>query len=488
MNRPLIPIRLLPLVVLALFGPVAPAATETPPPNILLMVADDLGWCDLSCYGNDRVSTPNVDRIAAEGIKLTQFYAAAPVCSPTRASVLTGKYPLRFNIQNAFDDLGSTLPVCVTLPQLLKSAGYVTAHAGKWHLGGVRLKDTAMRDRIPGPLQHGFDNALTQIEEQPLRQRMINQRILYNQGGTCLLRNDARVPADDPYFKMYYEDALAEEAMRRMREAHRTGKPFFINLWWMTPHKPYEPAPAPQWDRTAADGISDDQHRFRSMVARMDFQVGRILALLDELGIADNTLVIFTSDNGGAFEANLGPLKGGKGDLHEGGIRVPFVARWPQHIPANRVNETAIGATTDLLPTLVRAAHARLPADERFDGVDLLPLLSGQAARLDRGPLFWRTERPLPLQRHTPKPQPVADEAVRRGPWKLLALDGKPVELFDLSHDVSESINLADRHPDIVESLQGELRAWLAEPRRQVDNVAPDAPTPASPKVAAHQP
>src|SRR4051794_13669683 len=443
-------------------GP-APSASR---PNVLLMMADDLGWRDLSCYGNDRVLTPNVDRLAAEGIKLSRFYAASPVCTPTRASVLTGRYPLRFDIRAVFHDTGQYLPACATLPKLLKGAGYRTAHVGKWHLGGLRLKDCDLRDRSPGPREHGFDHYLTQVEQQPLRGDMIRQRTLYNKGGTCLLRDDRPVGADDPYYKMHFTDILGDEPIRLIRDSHAEGRPFFVNLWWMDPHPPYEPAPEPHWSQTDAPGISDDQHRFRSMVARMDYQVGRVLQAIDDLGLAGDTLVLFTSDNGGAWEANVGDLKGGKTDLHEGGLRVPLLARWPGQIRAGAESD-AIGHAADLLPTCCDAARVAVPPDVPVDGRDLLPLLPGRADRPDRGPLFWQLDLMRAMQRHEPKPRPFATEAVRLGRWKLLALDGKPVELFDLESDPRERTNRLAEQPEVAESLRKRLADWLAEPRQQ---------------------
>jgi N-acetylgalactosamine-6-sulfatase len=378
---------------------------------------------------------------------------------------MTGKYPLRFNVKEHFKDKGSFLPKCTTLPKLLKTAGYSTAHVGKWHLGGLRLKDIQQRDQVPGPHEHGFDRYLCQIEEQPLRGLMGNNRILYREGGTCLLKNEKKIETDHPYYHMYLTDILGSECIQSIEDFHQNGQPFFINLWWLTPHTPYEPAPEPQWSDTHADSISDDQHRFRSMVSRMDYQVGQILRKLDELGIADNTLIVFTSDNGGAYEANIGQLKGGKTDLHEGGIRVPFLARWPKEIPTGaETNE--LGHTTDLLPTFCRAANVDLPDHDRFDGKNILPLLTGKTDQIDRGAVFWQMNLYKHLQRHYPKPEPYATEIVRKGPWKMLALKGEPVELYNIKNDMYEKNNLLDLRLDIVDRLHQELLEWLEAPRQ----------------------
>ena len=449
---------------LGISASLAAVAAPAGKPNIILMLCDDLGYRDVACFGDTRYQTPNVDRLAKEGFKLTQFYSASAVCTPTRASVITGKYPLRFDIRAVFQDTGQTLPPCPTLPKTLQAAGYRTAHVGKWHLGGVRLKDCAMRDKSPGPREHGFDHYLTQIEEQPKRGEMIKARTLYRQGGTCLLRDDKQVDKTDPYFPMHFTDLMAEESMRLIRQFQAEGKPFFLNLWWMVPHTPLEPSQEPFWSQTAAPGISDAQHCFRSMVVHMDFQIGRILKLLDDLKITDNTLVVFTSDNGGAAEANIGELKGGTTDLHEGGIRVPFIARWPGRINQGKEHTTP-GISVDLFPTFCAAAGVPMPAGEKFDGINLLPLLAGQTAMLERSTLFWQLNLMKNIQRHYPKPMPYATEVARKGRWKLLAFEGKPVELFDIESDVREEKNLVAEKPELVESLRQELAVWLAEPR-----------------------
>lgn len=434
-------------------------------PNIILMLCDDLGWRDPSCFGNDRLATPNIDRLARGGIRLTRFYSASAVCTPTRASILTGRYPLRFDIRQHFVDSGEFLPACTTLPKLLKQAGYGTVHIGKWHLGGLRGVDLARRDRVPGPHEHGFDHYLCQQEDRGLRTQLAGQKLLYRKGGTCLLRDDRKVGADDPYFNMYLTDVYGEEAVRQVRKLHGEGQPFFVNLWWFAPHQPYEPAPEPEWTRTAAEGISEDQHRYRSMVARVDYQVGRILDTLDELGIADDTLVVFLSDNGGAYEANIGQLKGGKTDLHEGGIRVPFLARWPGRIKANS-ECSQLGHTNDLLPTICSAAGVSLADGLALDGMDISPLLTGRPQARRRGTVFWQVDPYRTLQRHYPRPQPYAKEAARNGRWKMLAADGTPLELFDVESDVGEEHNLLAEQPEQAAALATALKAWLAEPRQ----------------------
>lgn len=463
------------IAVVAVLALVLPPVVETarcsePPddarPNFVLLLADDMGYADPSCFGGKAVSTPNLDRLADGGMKLTQFYAGSAVCTPTRASVLTGRYPLRFDVRQHFPDDESHLPAtAVTLPGLLQAAGYATAHVGKWHLGGLHQKH--IRDRahsIPGPHQHGFDHYLCQNEEQPHRGKMGRERTLYREGGTCLIRDEENVPPSDPYYHRHFTDINGDETVRLIEQFAAEDKPFFVNVWWLVPHMPYEPAPEPFWGQTAAEGISNDQHRFRSMVAHMDHKIGQIVAKLKELGIRDNTFILFTSDNGGAYEADVGPFKGGKTDLHEGGIRVPMIASWPGRIPTGTTSNV-LGHTNDILPTFCAAAGVEVPTKTQVDGLNLLPVLTGERTTLSRGPIFWQLDLYRHLQRHYPKPKPFATEVARRGRWKLLALDGKPVELFDVESDPAETTNLLKKEAEIAAELESELRQFLAAPR-----------------------
>lgn len=437
-------------------------------PNIILLLADDLGYGDLSCFGSPAVKTPHLDRLAKEGTRFTRFYAGSAVCSPTRASVLTGRYPLRFGITRHFNDRTQYLPeTATTVAELLQGGGYATAHVGKWHLGGLHVdKKGNRRDDQPGPRQHGFEFYQTQIEQQPLRGAMGRNRTLFRQGGTVLIRNDKAVGKDDPYYSKHFTDANGDFAVDQIETFAAADKPFFLNIWWLVPHKPYEPAPEPHWSNTNVDDISEDQHRFRSMVQHMDAKVGQILKKLDELKIADNTLVLFTSDNGAAYEGFIGDLKGGKTDLHDGGLRVPMIVRWPAAISAGQTSG-AFGHTNDLLPTFCEAAGVKLTTDLSIDGLSLLPHMKGERPSRDktRGAVFWQLDLYKNIQRHYPKPKPYATEVAMRGEWKLLALHGKPVELFDIEADPNEQRNVIEDYPEQAASLTAQLKEWLKSPR-----------------------
>jgi N-acetylgalactosamine-6-sulfatase len=442
----------------------APAQSRTSRPNVVLLLADDMGWRDPSCQGGV-TPTPNIDRIAREGVRFLNFYAGSATCSPSRAAILTGRYPLRFDIRRAFTDDEAHLPVVPTIPRVLKDAGYATGHVGKWHLGGLHLKH--IRDRahsIPGPHEHGFDHYQCQNEEQPMRRQMGNDRVLFRKGGTCLIRDEQQVPESDPYFTKHFTEINGDESVRLIGQFHRSGKPFFLNVWFLDPHMPYEPAPEPFWSKADAPGISDDQRRFRSMVAFMDHQIGRILGKLDELKIRENTLVVFASDNGGAYEADIGPYQGGKTDLHEGGIRVPGIISWPAAIPKGVVSKQ-VAHHCDLLPTIAEAAGAKIPSGHKPDGMSLLPLLRKGAQTNVERTLFWQHELTPRIQRHYEKPKPFATEAVLMGKWKMLLADGKPLALYDLSADPLEQNDLLEAQPEAAAKLAAHGRSELTASR-----------------------
>jgi arylsulfatase A-like enzyme len=302
-----------------------------------------------------------------------------------------------------------------------------------------------------------------------LRTKLGAERRLYTDGGTCLLRNDLRVPESDPYFKMHLTDIIGTESVRLVEQFHAEKKPFFLNVWHLVPHLPYEPGSEPHWSNTNTPGISDDQHRFRSMMAHMDATIGDLLRKLDQLGIRENTLVLFTSDNGGVYEGDIGLLRGGKTDLHEGGIRVPFIASWPGRIPAGRTSVEAAG-TIDLLSTLCAAAGVK--NDVAVDGTNLLQHWLQQKPITRSGPLLWQLDLYPKLQRHYAKPEPYATEVVMEGRWKLLTRDGKPLELFDLDTDLSETINVLDQYPNRVNEMVAQLRTFLDAPRDRSRNAS----------------
>lgn len=438
--------------------------TAAQKPNVIILLADDLGYGDLSAYGSQSIETPHLDALAAEGIRLTQFYAGSAVCTPSRSCLLTGKFPLRYNIRSHFTDNQEHLPEsAVTLAEVLQEAGYRTAHIGKWHLGGLRPTDyetrSAGRPANPGPLQHGFEHSLTSIEGSPIRPELIRERRLYREGGRYMVRNDQRAEPTD----RHWTEIKIDEAIHLVDRYTEQNAPFFLNLWFDVPHTPYEPAPEPHLSKYRSLGATGDQLYFRSMVSHLDAQIGRLVAHLKTKGIFDQTIILFTSDNGPAFQGSPGPFKGGKTDLHEGGIRVPMFAVWKGSIPGGSHSFSPMHMA-DVLPTLAAALNITLDVADELDGRNRLAALT-HPDFLQREALFWQMDLYKGYQNQGPKPTPYATSVVIDRHWKLLADADGPTELFDLAADHRELYNLLPEKPDVVQRLYGQLEHFLTAPR-----------------------
>jgi arylsulfatase A-like enzyme len=432
------------------------------PPNVIILLADDLGYGDLSCYGSPSIETPNIDALSKKGMRFTRFYSGSAVCTPSRACLLTGKFPLRFDIRQHFTDNEEHLPEGTpTIPRLLKQSGYASAHIGKWHLGGLRPQDYEARERNepanPGPLQHGFDHFLSSIEGAPIRPELIRKRMLYREGGKYMVRNDKRAAEVDKH----WTEIKVDEAIGLIDNYNSEKQPFFLNLWFDVPHTPYEPAPEPHLSKYEKLGATGDQLYFRSMVSHLDFNIGRLVKKLKELDIFENTIIIFTSDNGPAFQGSPGPFKGGKTDLHEGGIRVPMFAVWPGKIPENSHSfQTAHMA--DILPTICEVTGITPPKD--IDGVSLLSHLEN-GEMIERGVLMWQMDLYTYFQNQGPKPIPHATSVALRGNWKLLTDSLQPTELFDLEADQRELYNLLGEEPELTKELLESIKEFHSAPR-----------------------
>ena len=440
-----------------------PVPSESTPPNIIVLLADDLGYGDLSCFGSASIETPHLDSLARQGMRFSRFYTGSAVCTPSRACLLTGRYPLRYDIRQHFPDEQQHLPTtAVTLPELLQQAGYRTAHIGKWHLGGLRPRDFQARQAgeaaNPGPLQHGFEHSLTSIEGAPIRPELITNRRLYREGGKYMVRNDERAPES----RKHWTEIKVDEAMAVIETFTAEDNPFFINLWFDVPHTPYEPAPEPHLSKYQQLGATGDQLYFRSMVSHLDATIGRLIRYLKAQGIFENTIILFTSDNGPAFQGSPGPFRGGKTDLHEGGIRVPMFAVWPGHIPANTHSFSTVHMA-DILPTLSEAVGIRTDTLS-LDGISRLAQLKDDAYA-ERGTLFWQMDLYEFYQNQGPKPTPYATSVVTQGKWKLLADSVQPTELFDLEQDHRELYNLLGEQPDVENELLKGLKKFLQDER-----------------------
>ena len=428
------------------------------PPNFVFILIDDMGYRDLGCYGSTFYETPNIDRFAAQSMRFTNAYAACPVCSPTRASILTGKYPARLHLTDWIPgrpqwpaarlltpSFQQQLPLDeVTIPQALKPLGYASASIGKWHLGGPPFY----------PDKHGFDLNVAGTEKgQPA-----------SYFGPFDLPNLKGGSKDE-----YLTDRLTEEACRFI-EGNRQ-RPFFLYLPEFAVHLP-EQAKAAAIDRFRAKADArNPQHDpvYAAMISSLDENVGRILAKLDELRLADRTVVIFMSDNGGlVYEgrskepvtSNL-PLRAGKGHLYEGGIREPMMVRWPGVTKPGSLCEIPL-SSIDFFPTILQMAGAKPPANHAIDGRSFVPLLK-QSGPLHREALFWHYP-------HYSNQGGVPGGAVRAGDYKLIEFyeDGR-LELYNLANDIGESRNLASTDPSRARRLHHALEAW----RRSVHAAMP---------------
>jgi len=429
-------------------GRAARGASAERPPNILFILCDDLGWGDLHCYGHPVIQTPNLDRLARQGTLFTQFYVNSPVCSPSRATFMTGRFPARFRIHghfaapehNASRGMPNWLdPKAVTVTRLLQEAGYATAHFGKWHLGGG--------PGAPDPRAYGIDVHRTLNSSGPGYEK----------------------EQKDPYFRAKSTRLFVEDAIRFIK-AHRD-RPWFVNLWTLVPHatlhptdedmKPYRRlAPALRLPYKGALQI------YYGTVTALDRDLGRLLERLDELGLAENTLVVFSSDNGpedihirNATHSGVGspgPFRGRKRSLYEGGVRMPFIVRWPGHVPAGRVETEAVVTAVDFLPTVCRIAGASVPSGVSLDGEDVTDVLLG-ASRPRKRPIFW--EWRFPIAGDAVHRSPML--AVRDGPWKLLMNpDRSRLELYHIPSDPTEVDNRAADHPGVVARLSEAALAW----------------------------
>ncbi len=442
-RRPLAPGRLRSAAAVLLC--LAPSlAAQTPeaerPPNIVVILSDDQGYADLGCQGRpDPVSTPGVDRLAAEGVRFTSGYASAYVCSPTRAGLLTGRYQQRFGFYRA-PDSRMGLPLSErTLADLLGEAGYATGVFGKWHQG---------LEPEYHPLQRGFDSFYGFLGHGGHDYF----QLLATDDHSSMFRDGERIEDTG-----YLTDNLAREAVAFI-ERHRD-EPFFLYLPFNAVHSPLQ---APEADVEEHDTGDPERDVYLAMLHRMDQAVGRVLDCLEHEGLREQTLVVYLSDNGGA-RGNLAdntPLRDFKHSVYEGGVRVPFLVSWPGTLPEGEVcDEPVIGL--DVLPTACAAAGVSLPGDRIYDGVDLLPLLRGEAEGPLHSSLYWDG----------------ADGklAVRSGRWKWVDNRGE-IGLFDLEADVVEQENLSALHPDVTERLAGQFTAWRATMAPHMRAKGEDAP------------
>jgi arylsulfatase A-like enzyme len=440
-------------------------STKPTPPNIIFIVADDLGYADLGCYGGrgfddatgiagKQSISPELDKLAANGIRFTNGYSNSPVCSPTRFAMITARY--QYHLRGAADEpiaskaKGSAIlglpPEHPTLPSLLREAGYNTALIGKWHLG------------FPphfGPLKSGYDTFFGPISGG------VDYFTHCDSKGVHDLWASEKGEVKELFEIGYMTDLMTQRAQSFIAQ-QSASKPFFMSLHYTAPHWPWETRD----DAALALEIKDNLfhihggniHTYRRMVHHMDEGIGRIVAQLREQGQLDNTLIVFTSDNGGERFSDSWPLVGGKMDLTEGGIRVPYIAHWPAGIPASQVGSVCEQPclTMDWSATMMQLGGAQPHTDYPLDSVSLLPWLQGNAT-VSEHPLFWRMKH-------------RGQRAMRQGQWKYLRVDEYDY-LFDLSNDERERANLGKHEPERLAAMRSAWETWNAT----MPAIAPDA-------------
>jgi arylsulfatase A len=418
------------------------AAAEGPQPNVVLFLADDLGYGDLGCYGQPAIKSPHLDAFAKQGVRLTQCYSASAVCSPSRSALLTGRTPHRNGVYT-WIAAGSEVHLRTserTLAKLLQEAGYSTCHSGKWHLNG-RFNQPSQ----PQPGDHGYDHWFaTQNNAGPSHKNPKN-----------FVRNGAAVGP----LEGFSATLVADEAVRWLREGRDQSKPFFLTVWTHEPHPPVESDP--RFQSLYNDITDPDIRQHHGDVTQMDAGFGAVMKALDELKLADSTLVIFTSDNGPEGDGltarnrgSTGGLRGRKRAMYEGGIRVPGIVRWPGKIRAETICAVpTIGS--DFFPTILAAAGLKLPSDRVLDGVDVTSVLTGKADSVERKtPLYWRLHM-APHGLHM---------AMRVGDWKILAAaDFSKAELYNLAADPAERNDLRAMQPERFATMMEMLKRVNAE-------------------------
>ena len=444
-------------------------------PNIVFIFIDDMGYADPGCFGNPKMKTPHIDRLAEEGIRFTNFYTNSPICSPSRVAVMTGTYPSRWDVHSYFNARERNRergmpdfldPAAPTTARLLKEAGYATAHFGKWHIGGGRDVDDA-----PLPQTYGFDESLVSFEG-------LGDRILFPKDGLSdqseKLGHGTTTRAPKHGSTETYVDRTID-FMKRHAE-----QPFYIELFPNDVHDAHIPK------RGAAEkfkAISDNPYErlLFAVLEELDRQLGRVVDAIDEMGKAVDTLIVFTSDNGPTDWARYykqghqppgftGPFFGRKWSMYEGGIRMPFIARWKGVIPESATNDETVMCGIDLSPTFCRLAGAETDSARPPDGEVMVDALLGKAVKRER-PVFWQYG--APYARLMPgNPDFVSPSlAVRDGDWKLLANpDGSDAQLYNLADDIGESENLLKANPDKAAELWAGIRAWADDVGVPVEN------------------
>lgn len=426
-------------------------------PNIILVFIDDMGWGDFSCFGNRDASTPNIDRLAAEGIRFEQFYVNSPICSPSRTAISTGQYPQRWRITSYLNNrkdndrrgVAQWLdPQAPMLARSLQQAGYATGHFGKWHMGGQRDVDTA-----PAITEYGFDDSLTNFEGMGKKLLPLTLKPGDEKPGRIWQDAERLGPGFRWILRSQITSGFVDSAVAFIDQSVKQAKPFYINLWPDDVHSPHWPS---------VDNWGDGSRRrlYLSVLEELDKQLGRLFdRVRNDHGLRDNTMILICSDNGP--EPNIGsagPFRGYKAQLYEGGIRSSLVV-WAPKLQQKQhdVDVDSVFCAVDLTPTLLALTGASTPANVQYDGEPLVSTLLG-AGGSRQAPIYFR--RP-PDRNSFYGDENLPDLAVRSGKWKLLCeYDGSEVELYDLSNDRAEANNVAEQWPEVAKPLVDSLLQW----------------------------
>ena len=426
-------------------------------PNVIIMYIDDMGIGDVSCFGGTYTPTPNIDRLAQQGLSFTQYYSAAPVSSPSRCGLITGQFPLEHGINTFMDtraanrrveQLDYLNPSAPSIARAFQQAGYATAHIGKWHLGGGRDVTDA-----PGFENYGYDEHVSTYESPDPDPIITSTRWIWA-ASDSVKRWDRTA---------YFVDKSLEFIRRQ------NGKPFFLNLWPDDMHTPWVPEAFAEmrerWEKEDA---------FEPVLKEMDVQLGRFLDELDKMGLSENTIVIFTSDNGPApsfMQRRTLGMRGAKNSLYEGGINMPFIIRYPAKIKAGERNETTIISAMDLYPSLCKMAG--IPVEKGYEsrGEDMSRQLLGNSSKSRKTDLMWDFGRNKSFNFPGRKENKSPHLAIRRGKWKLLCNDNcTDMELYNLEADRNETTNLVEQNPRLARKLAEKVCAWYEANRLKVKN------------------
>jgi uncharacterized sulfatase len=453
------------LLAAVLLGAVPCLAADAQGPgrlNVLFVLLDDMGYRDLSCFGGTRAATPEVDRLAREGVRFNQFYVGSPICSPSRVALTTGQYPARWRVTSYLDNRQANrrrgiadwlAPEAPSLARFLQKAGYYTAHVGKWHMGGQRDVGDA-----PAISAYGFDASVTNFEGLGPR---ILARFAPRADGTPFRHGptDTAAKLGDSKEIQWVErhrvtEAFVDRAIAEMEAARQKGKPFFVNLWPDDVHSPCQAPPGMQGDGSPVA-------QYLGVLREADRQLGRAFEYVrSRPELRDNTIVMLCSDNG--HEPGMGSggeLRGQKGQLYEGGIRSPLIVWWPGGMPKNAAgtaNDATVVTGMDIAPSLLALTGVAAPAGVAFDGIDLSQALAGRAAAARGQAVMWVR----PPDRPGPRGN-LPDLAIRDGRWKLLvSRDGTRAELFDVTADPNERTNVAAGNAEVVARLTRQVVAW----------------------------